>query len=206
MKTTKAIKALLSFSALTVITSILVSFLPVRGEDKIYTGVVRLHVIAASDSERDQSLKLMVRDAILNEISGDEPGSFDDAKRTIESRRDEIKKCAERTLADAGCGDAVEVYFDRESYPERVYEGFTLPAGDYLSLRVVIGEGEGHNWWCVVFPPLCTATSEKEQKEDFIAAGFTNDQYKLINNSSGVKYKVRFKILEILADVFGIDY
>ncbi len=206
MKTTKAVKALLSFSALTVITSILVSFLPVRGEDKIYTGVVRLHVIAASDSERDQSLKLMVRDAILNEISGDEPGSFDDAKRTIESRRDEIKKCAERTLADAGCGDKVNVYFDRESYPERVYEGFTLPAGDYLSLRVVIGEGEGHNWWCVVFPPLCTATSEKEQKEDFIAAGFTNDQYKLINNSSGVKYKVRFKILEILADVFGIDY
>ena len=206
MKTTKAVKALLSFSALTVITSILVSFLPVRGEDKIYTGVVRLHVIAASDSERDQSLKLMVRDAILNEISGDEPGSFDDAKRTIESRRDEIKKCAERTLTDAGCGDKVNVFFDRESYPERVYEGFTLPAGDYLSLRVVIGEGEGHNWWCVVFPPLCTATSEKEQKEDFIAAGFTNDQYKLINNSSGVKYKVRFKILEILADVFGIDY
>ena len=81
-----------------------------------------------------------------------------------------------------------------------------VPAGRYTSLRVVIGPGDGHNWWCVLCPPLCTSFSEEERREDFIDAGFTSDEYRLINNSSGTKYRVRFRILEILSEVFGFDY
>lgn len=203
----KAIKYLVSVSAAIIAIAVVGSYLPSRGEEKIYSDVIRLHVVASSDSEEDQSLKLKVRDELLELVSTFPAAKCtDEASRGIESHIGEIEECARRTLAAEGSDDAVEVFFDKETYPERYYEGFSLPAGEYLSLRVVIGEGAGHNWWCVLFPPLCSAAGEEDQKEDFIAAGFTSEQYSLISSSSGTKYKVRFKILEILSEVFGFDY
>ena len=206
MKNTKAVRILVSLFALVILTFIMAEYLPIRGEEKIYEDMIRLHVIAASDSDEDQKLKLKVRDAVLDVLSGISASDKAEAESAIAAHKTEIKTAAKTVLEENGSDDAVEVFFDEEYYPVRYYEGFTLPAGKYTSLRVVIGEGEGHNWWCVLFPPLCRSVGEKEQKEDFVEAGFTSEQYRLINNNSGSKYKVRFKILEILSEVFGFDY
>ncbi len=203
MKNKKMIPLTVALCALVAAT--VLTYFPVRGEEKIYGDVIRLHVIAASDSEADQSLKLEVRDAVLDEITSyPAPKDKAEAAGAIEAHRDDIKRRAEDVLRAAGSTDEVEVYFDRETYPVRYYEDFALPAGEYSSLRVVIGEGEGRNWWCVLFPPVCTSAAKSE--DDFIEAGFTGDEYRLIEKNRGAKYKVRFKILEILADVFGFDY
>ena len=98
------------------------------------------------------------------------------------------------------------MFFDTEKYPVRYYDDFRLPAGEYTSLRVVIGSGEGHNWWCVLFPPLCTAASEEECEEEFLAAGFSGEQYRLIKKDSDGRYKIRFKMLEVLSEAFGFEY
>ena len=203
----KGVKYLVISAAVILLMTVLTSFLPVNGEEKIYENMIRLHVIANSDSEEDQALKLHVRDAVLGAVSQiPHASSVEDAKEGIKRYSGEILSAAEEAVNESGSEDEVSLFFDTERYPVRYYEGFSLPAGEYTSLRVVIGNGEGHNWWCVLFPPLCTAASESEREDDFIEAGFTSEEYRLIKNDSGTKYKVRFKILEILADVFGFDY
>ena len=203
----KSIKFLVLSAALILLAAVLISYLPVNGEERIYENMIRLHVIANSDSDEDQQLKLLVRDAVIGVVSSAPRASTaKEAEAGIRSRTEEILAAAKKVLMEHGSDDGVSVLFDTEKYPVRYYEGFTLPAGEYTSLRVVIGDGDGHNWWCVLFPPLCTATSEEEREEEFIEAGFTSEEYSLIKQDSGTKYKVRFKILEILADVFGFDY
>ncbi|MBQ7715323.1 MAG: stage II sporulation protein R [Clostridia bacterium] len=200
-------KLILALSVSVLILTVVFSYLPVRGEEKIYENMIRLHVIANSDSDEDQKLKLKVRDAILDKMSEyPKMTSKSDAECSILAMTDALKARAEEVLRENSSQDPVEIELGEESYPERYYEDFTLPAGEYTSLRVVIGDGEGHNWWCVLFPPLCTAESIKEAEEDFLEVGFTGEQYKLIKNGSGTKYKVRFKILELLAEAFGLDY
>ena len=183
-----------------------VSVLPVHGEEKIYSDMIRLHVIAASDSEEDQAVKLQVRDAVLEvvEASMKDVKSQEEARSAIEAANDEICAAAKSVLEREGFDYPVSVELGLENYPERVYEGFTLPAGQYTSLRVIIGGGEGHNWWCVLYPPLCTTAAE-DREQVFITAGFTDEQYKTITETKQVKYKVRFKVLEILASLFGIE-
>lgn len=200
-------KILISLCASILIAVTVLNFLPINGEEKIYKDTVRLHVIAKSDSEEDQSLKLKVRDAVLSCISEELSDVTDSetACNVLRSLENEIKAAAEKELDANGAVESVNVVFGVENYPTRYYEGFTLPAGAYNSLRVTIGEGQGHNWWCMLFPSVCI-TDAVETKEDYVAAGFTPEQYKIIDNSSGKKYKVRFKILEILADFAGVKY
>ena len=204
---TRSVKIMLTFSALMIAAAVLMSFLPVHGEEKIYDNVIRLHVIANSDGARDQELKLKVRDAVLDVVSSlPEASDKQSAEAAIRGSGGKIKDAATDALRENGCLDDVAVFFDTESYPIRYYEGYSLPAGEYTSLRVVIGEGAGHNWWCVLFPPICTASGRAESEDDFLEVGFTGEQYRVIKNDSGSKYKVRFKILEILSEVFGFDY
>ena len=175
----------------------LLSCFPLSGEEAIYDNMIRLHVIAQSDSAADQAEKLQVRDAILTCIGNAMESStdFDTAHAAVTEMIPSIEEAA-RAVTDA----PVTVTLGKETYPVRQYEGFTLPAGEYTSLRVILGEGEGQNWWCVLFPRLCTARATKDSfYEDFIAAGFTPEQDRIIKNESGVKYKIRFKILEILS-------
>lgn len=185
----------------------LMSLLPVNGEEQIYDNVVRLHVIANSDSERDQSLKLLVRDRILELVSAEEDyETMDAAVSGIDSMKETLITEAKKVLMEHECADDVRIELGFEEYPVRYYDNFVLPEGKYTSLRVIIGEGEGKNWWCVLYPPLCTASSEAEQEEDFLAAGFSSEQYKLIKQDSDPKYKVRFRILEIISEAFGFEY
>ncbi len=175
----------------------LLSCFPLSGEETIYDNVIRLHVIAQSDSAEHQAEKLQVRDAVLVCLADtlDGAADFGSARAAVSAMIPEIEDAAKET---AGC--PVTVTLGKESYPVRTYEGFSLPAGEYTSLRVILGDGAGKNWWCVLFPRLCTArAAEDDFYEDFIAAGFSPEQYRLIKNESGKKYKIRFKILEILS-------
>lgn len=200
------IKYLLTFALCSVAAFLLISVLPSSGEEKLYENVVRLHVIANSDSEKDQTVKLAVRDAVLSEISKMSVDSTDGASEYIEDKKAEITSLCNKVLEESGSSDTVHLEFGKENYPVRYYDSFALPAGQYTSLRVVIGEGEGKNWWCVLYPPLCTASSEAECEDEYLAAGFTGEEYRLIKKESGVKYKIKFKILEIIAETFGFDY
>ena len=176
--------------------------LPIHGEEKIYESVVRLHVLANSDSKDDQALKLKVRDAILAYTSPKviDSASREEAIEILQNELDEIEKIAEQVVKGQGYDYEVEVTLTLEDYPTRNYESMSFPSGQYVSLRVLIGEAKGQNWWCVLFPPLClSAASEKaENEEAFIAVGLNSDQYKIITETQDTTYYLRFKILEAL--------
>ena len=183
------------------------SFLPVHGEREVYDTVVRLHVLANSDSEEDQALKLEVRDAVLEAAAPYLEGCTTQAEaiQSLTPHLSDLEAVAAETVATEGYDYPVTVLLGEEDYPTRVYESCAFPAGTYVSLRVCIGEAEGQNWWCCLFPPLCltAATAETNNEDAFIQVGLTKDQYGIITETEKTKYKVRFKILEVIEDWFG---
>ena len=185
-----------------VLCAAICNILPIHGEEKIYESVVRLHVLANSDSDEDQALKLKVRDAILAYTSPKviDSTSREEAIEILQGELDNIEKIAEQVVKEQGYAYSVEVTLSLEDYPTRNYESMSFPSGEYVSLRVLIGEAEGQNWWCVLFPPLClSAASDKiENEEAFIAVGLNSDQYKIITETDDMKYYLRFKILEAI--------
>ena len=170
----------------------------VRTQQEISDKVVRLHVVANSDSEEDQALKLRVRDAILARTTALLEASEDrsEAEGLIRGQLLELEDIAVREITAAGYDYSVEARLAELDFPSREYESFTLPAGNYLALQVVIGEGEGKNWWCVVFPPLCTAAAA-EVPASALAAGFSEEEVRLITEEDR-GYVLKFKTLEWL--------
>lgn len=196
------VRAIAIFSALVLIASIIFGLLPTDEDIDIYDKILRLHVIANSDSETDQSLKLAVRDTILSSLGEKLGGCTDrfEAEKIAENKKEELCAAAEETLRQSGSGDQVRIEIGKEYYPTRIYEGVRLPAGTYSSLRVIIGEGTGHNWWCVLFPALCT-NSAAEPNEEFTDAGFTPGQIKVLTETEKPKYVLKFKILEFFSSL-----
>ena len=174
--------------------------LPIHGEAAVYDSVIRLHVLANSDSEADQTLKLLVRDAVLGEAQMLLEGTKtrEEAEAVLAQNLGGIEHAATACLRQNGSEDRVSVTLGEEEYPTRVYENLAFPSGEYLSLRVCIGQARGQNWWCVLFPPLClsAATTKAEAEEVFLSAGLSEQQYRIITDSESTKYKLRFKILE----------
>lgn len=162
----------------------------------ISSSLVRLHVIAASDETAEQELKLRVRDNVLEYLTPvlDKAESPEEAQRIINGELTSIKAAAE---ACAG-GRSVSVMLGQEYYPTREYEGFTLPAGQYQSLRVILGEGKGHNWWCVVFPPLCVSAAEQNKALD----AMSEPERGLITEADG--YELRFRIVELWGELMEL--
>ena len=183
------------------------SFLPVHGERDIYDTVVRLHVLANSDTEEDQALKLKVRDGVLEAAAPLVEGCTTQAEavEALTAHLPELEAAALAVMESEGYSYPVTVLLGEEDYPTRTYESCAFPAGTYVSLRVLIGEGEGQNWWCCLFPPLClsAATAKQDNEDAFIQVGLTKDQYGIITETGKTKYKVRFKLLEVLEDWFG---
>ena len=191
-------KLLTVFLALSAIF-IFIGIMPVHGETKIYDSVVRLHVLANSDSEEDQSLKLKVRDSVLqltDSLLAASP-SAKDAQRILEDNIEDIKEKASATVEAEGFDYSVDVCIGYENYPTRDYGNLCFPSGRYTSLRVLIGDAEGRNWWCVLFPPLCLSAAEGD-RDDAIQIGFTGEEYKIITDTDKGSYKLRFKILEVI--------
>ena len=199
-------RILIAFLALSSVL-LFIGLLPVHGEEKIYDNVVRLHVLANSDSEEDQALKLKVRDAILEETApllADCQGR-EEACRILEEHRETIRRAALEVIRAAGRADEVTVLLGEEEYPTRDYDSVCFPSGSYTSLRVCIGEAEGQNWWCCLYPPLCLGSSRvslEEAEDAFVAVGLTPDQYKIITETEKPVYRVRFKLLELIQEWF----
>ena len=191
------------------VTMMALSFLPVHGERAIYDTVVRLHVLANSDTEADQALKLTVRDTVLTTAAPYLEGCTTQAEAiaALTTHLSDLETAAAATITAEGYDYPVTVLLGEEDYPTRTYESCAFPAGTYVSLRVLIGEGEGQNWWCCLFPPLClsaaTAKNEADNEDAFIQVGLTKDQYGIITETGKTKYKVRFKLLEVLEDWLG---
>ena len=194
-------KRILALSIFAALVLLLVGLLPVHGEEEIYNKVVRLHVLANSDSEEDQAVKLAVRDAVLNVTAPllQNCQTREEAVFLLEKNRELLTQTAETVLHEQGFDDDVHIEMGLEEYPTRTYDSLCFPAGEYVSMRVEIGEADGQNWWCCLFPPLCldTATVGKQTAEDAcISVGFTPAQYKIITESDKPVYRARFKILE----------
>lgn len=189
-------------AAYLLIVTLLISVMPTDAEANIYEDTIRLHILANSDSREDQELKIVVRDGILTEF-GERlrlAGSFEAAEGLAEGLIPEIEKCAEDIIEKAGYSYRVRATIDEEWYETRDYDGFSLPCGYYTSLRILIGEGNGQNWWCVMYPPLCTELASEKSPADDGLIDYTKEEMILI--SSG-KYNIKFKILEDLSRVFA---
>lgn len=130
-------------------------------QDALEQKVIRLHVIANSDSEADQALKLRVRDRVLvlTEDILRQSGDMEEARQRLAEALPRLQQTAAEEIAAQGSRYTVSAGLEETEFPTREYDGFALPSGEYLALRVVIGEGAGKNWWCVVFPPLCTTAA-----------------------------------------------
>ena len=163
--------------------------------------LIRLHVVAASDSPEDQAVKLRVRDAVL-ETAGpllEEAQNVGQARAILWTHLKGIQAAAQAALPE---GTPVTVTLDREYFTARDYDTFSLPEGFYQALRVTIGPGEGHNWWCVVFPSLCLCATTQEVETAAASAGFTPEEIAVITQGTG-GVVFRWRLLELWQRLFG---
>ena len=166
---------------------------------EIQEDVLRLHILANSDSEEDQAVKLKVRDRILLE-SGElfnTVGDKSSAQEKAAENTDKVEQIAKEVLAEEGFSYPVTAKVTRQFFDTRVYDGFTMPAGWYDSLQVVLGEGAGRNWWCVLYPPLCISAAEKTQEK--LEENFTEGERQVLESEP--KYEVRFFIVELAGKI-----
>ena len=183
-------KAMLVFTV-ALLTALTVTAAVLQRQQQTFSEkLIRLHVVANSDSETDQQIKLQVRDAVL-------PVTENLKLTDVTALLPEIQLAAENCLRELGSEDAVRVTYGMERFPTRFYENFALPAGVYRSIRVTIGAGEGHNWWCVAFPSICLRAAADELEEAAVAAGFSAEEVRLITGD-GQGYVLKFKFLELL--------
>lgn len=164
---------------------------------RVSEGLVRLHVIAASDDATEQAIKLDVRDAVLSYLEPKLASAADiaGAEALIEANLEGIAAAAE----SAAQGREVNVTLGEEYYPTREYDTFSLPAGRYQSLRVTLGEGAGHNWWCVVFPPLCLTAAESEAAFEEL-----DGKTRAIISSDGGGVQFKFRLLELWGELMEL--
>ena len=169
-----------------------------REQAALADSVIRLHVIANSDSRADQQLKYQVRDRILTEAAAlYQPG--DDLQQVRKSMEDNLNLLAQagrEVVEEQGYDYPVSAQLERTWFPTKKYTDFALPAGNYTALRIVVGEGKGENWWCVAFPPLCLGSVSETVEEAAAAGNFTSEQVSLITGESG-GYVVKFKAMEL---------
>lgn len=169
--------------------------------DELRGSVLRLHILAESDSEYDQNLKIKVRDKLLESDIFSGAKSLEEAEKLAEEKLPEIIDIAEQTLMENGCDIPVTAELTYMDFDERVYGNITMPSGNYRALRIKIGSAKGHNWWCVMYPPLCIPSAcEIEENEDAEEVFFTEKEIDIMNKPK--KYKVRFAIWDKLKSIF----
>ncbi len=192
MSLTKRIEISIIISLVASVLFSVISFADTSAQ--IREDVLRLHVIANSDSECDQRLKLIVRDRLLSEGKEIFNGSvnIENAVEKITPHIKELTEAAENEIRNNGYNYNVRICLDKEYFTTRTYENITLPAGEYLALRVIIGEGKGRNWWCVMFPPMCVSAADKEKELNCV---LNESEVNLVTKDP--KFEPRFKIVEI---------
>lgn len=163
--------------------------------------LVRLHVVAASDSAEDQAVKLQVKDAVVNSLKADleKLHSAQEASAYLQENLPKIEALSNRVLQEAGCDGSVKVSLKPEEFPTRDYDTFSLPAGIYQALRITIGAGEGHNWWCVAFPGLCLPATAEGFEDAASCAGLSDGLTATLEEKTG--YEIRFWLLDALGQL-----
>ena len=178
-------------------------FSSVSGE--IRENVVRLHILADSNSEIDQNVKLKVRDALLEKNTQllSDKVTPENATEYFKNSKDELEQCANEVLKENGLNYKATITLGKEYYTTRVYEDLTFPAGVYTSIKVVLGSGEGKNWWCVMFPPLCVPVADGgiETSDNVNLEDYLNEDGKRLVSSQG-KFKIGFKVIEWYEKLF----
>jgi len=181
-------------------------FASVSGE--IRESVVRLHILADSNSKIDQEVKLKVRDALLEKNTEllSSKVTPENAEEYFENSKEELEKCANEVLKENGFDYKAKITLGKEYYTTRVYEDLTFPAGTYTSVKVVLGSGEGENWWCVMFPPLCVpaATGDITTDDAVNLEEYLDKDGKKLVSSKG-KFKVGFKVVELYEKLFNFN-
>lgn len=164
--------------------------------------VIRFHVIANSDSPEDQALKLQVRDAVLSATEKFYPqeATLEEARDALSDHLGELTRTGQETVKAAGYDYPVTASLEKCWFPTKEYDGFALPAGEYTALRVVIGTGEGQNWWCVAFPPLCLGAAGETVDTAAQAGYFTPEQVSLVTEEN-TGYVLKFKGMELLGEL-----
>ena len=180
---------------LAIVFSVLLSMTSLNTEcAEIRSSVLRMHVLANSDSEEDQALKLQVRDRLL-EVSKEiysNSTTKEEAVQETNAHLHLLQKEAQKVVASRGFDYPVSVALENTYFTTRTYGDVTLPAGNYQAIRVVIGEGEGHTWWCVMFPPLCISAASEDEAQ--LSDVLTPEQMELVESDG---YEVKFKCVEL---------
>ena len=212
------IKIRLSILVLSLILVVSIMTISISGEvKKISTAsqdykekLIRFHVLANSDSEKDQNLKLKVRDAIIDYLQPKllQSKSIEESEIIIKKEYEQIEKISKNIILENGYNYDIKVGIDYSEFPTKQYSNVVLPAGEYKALRVIIGEGNGKNWWCVMFPPLCFVDEEKgiidKQTDNKLREVLTEEEYDLISQKTkkqSNRVQVKFKIVEIIQDI-----
>lgn len=174
-----------------------------NAQKNISDSVLRLHIIANSDDMADQALKLKVRDRLIKEGADifERDMSLEETKRFIAENKGEIQKIAEEEIRKNGYSYNVEIKLGKFSFPAKFYDSVMLPSGRYEALRVIIGEGEGENWWCVLYPPMCAidkVTVEKGKKQ--LEKSLSGEEYKMISRQNPPA-EIRFKIVDMINSI-----
>lgn len=178
----------------------------VADRQRLREELIRLHVVANSNSEADQAVKLQVRDAVMESLrtAMTDISDMAQAKAYLQENLPKIQTIANAALEQAGFDTNAVVTLCKEAFDKRVYDTFTLPAGIYESLRITIGEGEGKNWWCVVFPSLCIPATGDGFEDVAAGAGFPDALNNALTGEDG--YEVRFYLLDLLGQVENIIF
>ena len=180
-------------------------------QSDIASKLIRFHVIANSDDKIDQELKLKVRDSVLKYVSPklEECKSIEQSRQIINKEDKNIKKIAQNIVNKNGFKYSVATTMSQEDFPVKTYGNITLPQGQYEAYRIVIGNGSGQNWWCVMFPPLCFVDITKgdvsfDKTESEMKQVLSDDEYNLVDNTvNSNKIVVKFKIFEIFNKLFS---
>jgi len=169
----------------------------------IADSVFRLHVIANSDSDADQNLKYIVRDSVINYIReiSQTASAKDEIIEIAQNNLEEIEAIALQTIHEQGYTYTVQVSIGNFAFPSKQYGDITLPPGYYDALKIEIGEAEGQNWWCVMFPPLCfvdvTSGIVPDESKEIMKNSMEEEEYELISEAN-TELKIKFKIIEVL--------
>ena len=184
--------------------------------DKIKDEIIRFHVIANSDSEKDQKLKLEIRDEVIKYLEPKlaQSKSINQSRKIIKENDKKVKEIAKNVVKDKGYNYKIDSQLSKENFPEKVYGNITLPQGEYEAYRILIGDSVGQNWWCVIFPPLCFVDvtkgevayneTEKRMNEVLDSEELDNNKEKkeISNNKDKEDYNIKFKFLEVLKEAF----
>ena len=184
--------------------------------DEVKNSLIRFHVIANSDSDEDQQLKLKVKNRVIDYLYPflSKSKSLDNSREIIQENMNEVKRISEDVIKEAGYNYDVNLGLSRENFPDKSYGNIVLPQGNYEAFKIIIGKGEGRNWWCVMFPPLCFVDESKAEVEyDNVEENIKNEQENKSenlnaneDNSNNIndkdKIHVKFKLVELIQNLF----